>query len=66
MGLLSWLASGSSEGPHWLRRWLVPGPSRDNAKVDEIKRAAAEDVDEVEEDRSYFRPDAPGHIEDDL
>ncbi len=37
-----------------------------SAKTERIKRAAAEDVEAIEEDDKYFRPDAPGHVEDDL
>ena len=36
-------------------------------ELDELKRAAAADVAEMEaEDRKYFRQDGPGKIEDDL
>lgn len=68
MGFFSWLVSGGSvEAPRWLRRWVLPGPGRDDPELDQIKRAAAEDVEKMEEeDRKYFRPDGPGHIEDDL
>lgn len=68
MGLFSWLASGeANEAPRWLRRWVTPGPGRDDPELDQIKRAAAADVDAMEEeDRRYFRRDGPGHIEDDL
>jgi hypothetical protein len=72
MGILSWLgrktdATKSPEEPGWLRRLVMLTPGRDDPKVDRIKRAAAEDVAAMEEeDRRYFRKDAPGHIEDDL
>jgi hypothetical protein len=60
-------SSGSSEEPGWLRRWVMPQSGRDDLKTGRIKQAAAEDVAELEEeDREYFRRDAPGHIEDDL
>jgi hypothetical protein len=67
MGIFSWFVSGGSEDPpRWMRRWLLPGPGRDDPEADQIKRAAAADVDEMEEDRRYFRRDGPGHVEDDL
>jgi hypothetical protein len=48
----------------WLRRWVIPSGGRDDPKLDEIKRAAAANVEEVqEEDEKYFRPGSP---EDDL
>jgi hypothetical protein len=38
-----------------------------DAKLEEIRRAAEEDVERMEaEDRKYFRQDGPGRIEDDL
>lgn len=68
MGIFSWLASGKSEeAPRWLRRWVLPDPGGDDPELDQIKRAAAADVDAMEEEnRRYFRPDGPGHVEDDL
>jgi hypothetical protein len=40
---------------------------RRDPRLEEIKRAAAEDVARMEaEDRKYFRQDGPGKIEDDL
>ena len=68
MGIFSWFASSRSpEEPGWLRRWLIPASRPDDPKLDEIKRAAAADVAEMEEeDRRYFRRDGPGHREDDL
>jgi len=70
MGILSWLdarfaSTKSPEEPGWLRRWVVLKPGRDDPKVDELKRAAAADVADIEEDGTHFRPDAPGHREDD-
>ena len=65
MGFLSWLVSSANEGS-WLRR-LVIRSGRPDPKLEEIKRAAAEDVAAMEEeDRKYFRQDGPGNIEDDL
>jgi hypothetical protein len=71
MGLLSWLAAKvdptrSPEEPGWLRRWVIPGPGKDDPRVDRIQQAAAEDVAEMEaEDREYFRQDGPGYREGD-
>jgi len=67
MGLFSWFGPRKSdEDPGWLRRWVMP-TGRPDPKVDELKRAAAADVAEMEaEDRKYFRQDGPGDIEDDL
>jgi len=65
MGFLSWLVNSANEGG-WLRR-LVIRSGRPDPKLEEIKRAAAEDVAAMEaEDRKYFRQDGPGKIEDDL
>jgi hypothetical protein len=69
MGFFFWLKSGDgTEAPRWLQRWVLPGrPARDDPELDRVKQAAAADVDAMEEeDRRYFRPDGPGHIEDDL
>jgi hypothetical protein len=66
MGLFSRFRSqGSAEEPNWVRRWVMP-TGRDDPETDSIKRAAAADVAEVEEDREYFSPDGPGRQEDDL
>jgi hypothetical protein len=44
-----------------------PPAGSDNPKIDEIQRAAAADVEEIEEEgRRYFRQDGPGSQEDDL
>jgi len=66
--LADWFASAESEtGPRWVRRLVIPGRSRPNPEIDAIKHDAAEDVARMEEeDRRYFRHDAPGHTEDDL
>jgi hypothetical protein len=67
MGISSWFRLRSSaEEPGWIRRWVMPRGRRD-PRLEEIKRAAAEDVARMEaEDRKYFRQDGPGKIEDDL
>jgi hypothetical protein len=67
--LADWLASSETESePGWIRRLVIPrGKGRPDPELDVIKHDAAEDVTRMEEeDRRYFRHDAPGHIEDDL
>jgi hypothetical protein len=68
MGIFRWLLSGEGvEAPRWIRRWVLPrGEPEDDPETDQIKRAASEDVDEVERDRKYFLRDGPGEREDDL
>jgi hypothetical protein len=72
MGILSWLAAKidptrSPEEPGWVRRLVLPRDRADDPRLDRIKRAAAEDVADMEaEDREYFRQDGPGKREDDL
>jgi hypothetical protein len=68
MGFLSRLADGShGERAKWLWRWVVPRPGPEDQETEEIKRAAAYEVSEMEaEDRKYFRHDGPGDREDDL
>ena len=60
MGILSWLGFRKPGRLHLVR------VGRDDPKVEEIKRAAAEDVARVEEDDKYFGPDSPGSQEDAL
>ncbi len=72
MGIFSWFAARfaatrNPEEPGWVARSVFPPPGPDNPRLDEIERAAAADVEAMEkEKRTYFRPDAPGDIEDDL
>ena len=68
MGIFSRFGSRDPEGKRdRLRRWVIPSGGHDDPKLDEIKRAAAADVEEIqEEDRKYFRQDGPGSREDDL
>jgi hypothetical protein len=68
MGIFSWFRSRElADEPNWLRRMVMPRSYRRDPRLDEIKRAAAADVAEMEaEDRKYFRQDGPGKIEDDL
>jgi hypothetical protein len=67
MGILSWFRTRElGDEPSWLGRLVMPR-GRPDPKLDELKRAAAADVAEMEaEDRKYFRQDGPGKIEDDL
>jgi hypothetical protein len=50
---------------YWSRDWpgrrssLVISRRKKRPRLEEIKRAAAEDVARIEEDDKYFRPDAP-------
>lgn len=60
MSILSWLGLGRQGRLHLVRS------GRDKPKIEEIKRAAAEDVARVEEDDKYFDPDSPGNQEDAL
>jgi hypothetical protein len=72
MGIFSWISSlfgrtRDPEEPSWVGRSVFLPPGRDDPKLDEIKRAAAADVEAMEkEKRTYFRPDGPGDTEDDL
>ncbi len=57
---------GSSE-QSWFERLVMPRGRPPDPKLEEIKRAAAEDVAKMEaEDRKYFDQNSPGNIEDDL
>jgi hypothetical protein len=60
MGILSWLGFRKPGGVHLVHS----GP--DKPRIEEIKRAAAEDVARVEEDDKYFDPDSPGNQKDAL
>ncbi len=72
MGIFSWFAAKfagtrNPEEPRWVGRSVLPPPGADDPRLDAIKRAAAADVEAMEkEKRTYFRPDGPGDIEDDL
>ena len=53
--------------PGLFQRLVMPRGHPPDPKLQEIKRAAEADVEEMEaEDRKYFRQDGPGKIEDDL
>jgi hypothetical protein len=57
----------NSGGPSLFERMVMPRGRPPDPKLEETKRAAAEDVAEIEaEDRKYFRQDGPGNDEDDL
>jgi hypothetical protein len=49
----------------WLSRWVSP-VGRDNPRLDEVKRAAAADVEVVRENDALVSPNAPGLRNDDL
>ena len=74
MGIISWIRSRRlplyrSHTPSGAGdpRSLVARAGRDSPRNAEIKRAAAADVDRLEEeDEKYFSRDAPGKSEDDL
>jgi hypothetical protein len=53
--------------PGLFQRLVMPRGRPPDRKLQEIRRAAEEDVEAMEaEDRKYFRQDAPGKVEDDL
>jgi hypothetical protein len=68
MGLFSrFRERGHSGGRSWFDRLVMPRGHPPDPELEEIKRAATEDVADMEaEDRKYFRQDGPGKIEDDL
>ena len=49
----------------WLSRWVSP-VGHDNPRLDEVKRAAAADVEVVRENDTLVSPNAPGLRSDDL
>lgn len=66
MRISSWFgARGSARRQNWLRRLVMPA-GHDDPEDEEIKRAAAADVAEIEEDNRYFDPEGPGHHQDEL
>lgn len=68
MGIRSWFASVRyPEEPGWLRRWVLLGRGRDSPNLAKIKRAAAEDLAEMEEeDRTYFREERRSRPKEDF
>ena len=65
LGLLLPMAASGSRTRQSLSPWLRPS-GHDDPRVDELKRAAAEDDAVIEEDDKYFDPYGPGSREDDL
>ena len=67
MGISSWFgARGSARRQSWLRRLVMPTGHDDDPRVDEMKRAAAADVAELEKDAQHFDPGGPGRDRDEL
>jgi len=68
MGIFSrFRERGRAGKPSLFRRLVMPAGHPPDPKLEELKRAVAADVAEMEaEDRKYFRQDGPGKIEDDL
>jgi hypothetical protein len=67
MGISSWFgARRPSRRQSWLRRLVVPTGRDEDPQVEELRRVAAADVAEVEEDDPYFDPDGPGRDRDEL
>ena len=65
VGLLLPMAASGPRTRRSLSPWLRPS-GHDNPRVEELKRAAAADDAEIEEDDKFFDPDGPGSREDDL
>ena len=67
MGIFSRFGSRKSAPKRsWFSRLVMPA-GHDDPTLDEIKRVAIEEADEIEaEGRKNFRPDGPGSQEDDL
>ena len=62
----SWFgARGSARRQNWLRRLVMPA-GHDDPQVEEMKRVAAADAAELEEDDRYSGPDGPGRDPDEL
>ncbi len=59
MGIRSWFTSYWSQDEPGHRRGLVISRRKDRPKLEEIKRAASEDVARIEEDDKYFGSNAP-------
>jgi hypothetical protein len=65
LGLLLPSLGRDRRKPDLLRRWVSP-TGHDNPRLDEIKRAAAADVETVQENDRFVSPNAPGLQNDDL
>jgi hypothetical protein len=73
MGVFSWIRSRAlplyrSHTPSGISKphSLLAGPGRDSTYGAAVKKAAAEDVQRLEEEGRYFDPKSPGNTEDDL
>ena len=68
MGIFSrFRERGHADERSLFERLVMPRGRPPDPKLEEIQRAAAADVADMEaEDRKYFRQDGPGDIEDDL
>jgi hypothetical protein len=68
MGVFSRFRDRRSSGEQsWFERLVMPRGHPPDPKLEEIRRAVAADVADMEaEDRKYFRQDSPGNVEDDL
>jgi hypothetical protein len=67
MGISSWFgARGSARRQNWLRRLVIPSTGQDDPQIDEMKKVAAADVAELEEDDRSSDPDGPGRDPDEL
>jgi hypothetical protein len=63
----SWFgARGSARRQNWLRRLVIPATGPDDPQVDEMKKVAAADVAELEEDDRLSDPNGPGRDPDEL
>ena len=61
MGIRSWFVTYWSQDSPGRRRGLVISRRKDRPRLEEIKRAAAEDVAAIEEDDKYFGRNAPAN-----
>jgi len=62
----SWFgARGAQRRQNWLRRLVMP-TGHDDPQIEEMKRVAAADVAELEEDDRHSDPDGPGRDPDEL
>ena len=63
MGIRSWFTTYWSQDESGHRRGLVISRRKNRPRLEEIKRAAAEDVARIEEDDKYFGANAPADDE---
>ena len=63
----SWFgARESARRQNWLRRLVIPATGPDDQQIDEMKKVAAADVAELEEDGRHSDPHGPGRDPDEL